>query len=758
MAGFGRLREAQLNKNIARLTASFAVMCGALAGTAGWSLTGWGQTGAPPALGIDVLSSRPELVTGGDALVRISGAEAAPKVTVGTIDVSEAFRSDAKGGWVGVVDGLKDGTNQVIAKAGGKEATVILVNHPVNGTLFAGPQQEPFICENASHGLASPTDASCAAPTTIKYFYRNKSGEWKPFDPKAARTVDIGTTKTTEGREVPLIVRQEKGVINRSAYLINILHDPAAGPLPSATAGSPASGWNGKLVYSFGGGVQANYHMGRGLGGMTGTDNKFYIEDLGGGFLDDFVTRGYAVAAGSLNVMGTNNDDVKSAETVAKVKEHFIEEFGVPLFTIGHGASGGSMQQHMIGNNYPGLLDGIMPARSYPDVMNFLQPLYDCELLQHVFDTSGGKWTNEQKGAVAGKYWGYCVSNGTRYPNARPEFCDAAVKEGVANDPKLKAKGVRCTYQDNLASTFGIDPSTGFARNPFDNIGVQYGLKALNEGKISFEAFVEVNARVGGLDVNGKVAPQRMAGDSVALRRAYESGRVNSAGGGLAAIPIVDIRSYVDGAPPPPLDALADVDVHDGYHSAVMRARLIKANGNAANHVMITVASLGRVAADTRRPGAPLTRISGEALAMLDKWLTGIATDKSDLPKLKKVAANKPVDLVDACYPTVAGALVGAIEKLTDQDRCNRLFPFSGDARLAAGAPATDDVYKCALKPVDLADYKIAPTAERLAQLRQVFPDGVCDYTKPGVDQVGLAGTWMSFKGDGEFTALDPRR
>src|ERR1700730_11575000 len=145
---------------------------------------------------------------------------------------------------------------------------------------------------------------------------------------RAARPADIGTTKTTEGKEVPLIVRQEKGVINRSAYLINILHDPTAGPLPTATAGSPASGWNGKLIYSFGGGVQANYHMGRGLGMMTGTDNKFFIEDLAAGYLDYFVARGYAVAAGSLNVMGTNSDDVKSAETMAKVKEHFIEEFG----------------------------------------------------------------------------------------------------------------------------------------------------------------------------------------------------------------------------------------------------------------------------------------------------------------------------------------------------------------------------------------------------------------------------------------------
>jgi hypothetical protein len=416
------------------------------------------------------------------------------------------------------------------------------------------------------------------------------------------------------------------------------------------------------------------------------------------------------------------------------------------------------MQQHLIGNNYPGLLDAIMPARSYPDAMNFLQPLYDCELLEHVFDTSAGKWSIAQKGAVAGKYWGYCATNGTRYPNARPDFCDASVKKQVANDPKLKAKGVRCTYQDNLANTFGIDPATGFARRPFDNVGVQYGLQALNDGKISFEQFIEVNARVGGLDIDGKVVPQRMVGDPIALRRAYESGRINAAGGGLASIPIVDIRSYVDGAPPPPFDALKDVDVHDGYHSAVMRARLIKANGNAANHVMLTVASLGRVQDDTRTPGSPLTRISADALTQLDRWLTAIASDKSDLPRAKKVAAAKPADFVDACYPAAAGPRVGAIEKLTDRERCNEIFPFSGDARLAAGAPASDDVFKCALKPVDPADYKSRPTAEQLARLQQTFPGGVCDYAKPGVEQVPLAGTWVSLEGGGEFVALEPRR
>jgi hypothetical protein len=173
---------------------------------------------------------------------------------------------------------------------------------------------------------------------------------------------------------------------------------------------------------------------------------------------------------------------------------------------------------------------------------------------------------------------------------------------------------------------------------------------------------------------------------------------------------------------------------------------------------MLTTASHGRAQTDTRTAGSPLARISAEALGQLDKWLTAVANDKSDAPLARKVAANKPADLVDACYPTAAGALVGAIEKVTDMERCKKLFPFAGDARLAAGGPATDDVLKCVLKPVDVADYKTRPTAEQLAQLRQTFPEGVCDYSKPGVEQARLAGTWAVFKGDGEFVALEPRR
>ncbi|MDH3508030.1 MAG: DUF6351 family protein, partial [Gammaproteobacteria bacterium] len=48
-------------------------------------------------LNVEVLSSFPELVTGGDALVRITGTRAAPAVSVASRDVSAAFVADASG-------------------------------------------------------------------------------------------------------------------------------------------------------------------------------------------------------------------------------------------------------------------------------------------------------------------------------------------------------------------------------------------------------------------------------------------------------------------------------------------------------------------------------------------------------------------------------------------------------------------------------------------------------------------------------------
>ena len=56
--------------------------------------------------------------------------------------------------------------------------------------------------------------------------------------------------------------------------------------------------------------------------------------------------------------------------------------------------------------------------------------------------------------------------------------------------------------------------------------------------------------------------------------------------------------------------------------------------------------------------------------------------------------------------------------------------------RQAAGGPLAENILKCQLKPLDPADYLPAVlTSEQLDRLRAVFPDGVCDWSKPGVGQ-----------------------
>ena len=166
---------------------------------------------------------------------------------------------------------------------------------------------------------------------------------------------------------------------------------------------------------------------------------------------------------------------------------------------------------------------------------------------------------------------------------------DATVKDMIANEASWK--GVRCTYQDNLVNVFGIDPKTGHARNPFDNVGVQYGLAALNDGAISFDQFIDINTRIGGLDDDGKIMAARMVGDPEAISRAYATGRMNEGTGGEASTPFIDLRTYTDGDPLGRGDP--NVDVHDRYHSFILRARLLKYNGTAANHVMLVTASYG---------------------------------------------------------------------------------------------------------------------------------------------------------------------
>src|SRR5258707_1173730 len=169
-----------MNSKAWRLTASLAFACGALAATQ-----------ASAAITATVLSSMPQLVTGEDALVQISGATAAPTVMVGGKDVSSAFKKDASGNYIGLVTGLVKGNNDLTATAGADKAGLTLVDHGINDTLVAGPQQAPWVCEGDTFGLAKATTPDCATPSKITYNYKDKMRNWKAFDPAGTRPTDV---------------------------------------------------------------------------------------------------------------------------------------------------------------------------------------------------------------------------------------------------------------------------------------------------------------------------------------------------------------------------------------------------------------------------------------------------------------------------------------------------------------------------------------------------------------------------------------
>jgi hypothetical protein len=714
------------------------------------------KIGAAPPLEIRALSTRPEFVSGGDVLVEISGpATLTAKnlaVRLNGKDVSAAFKPAAQSlapsavegkALVGVVTGLNVGSNSIQASMRGNKATAQLtvVNHPITGPVIYSPHQTPFICETQAVGLGAPLDADCSATMKVEYFYRSSAapsaagGEagdlaaadnangfgggrggavnpFKPFDPNGPRPTDIAMTTTTEGKTVPYIVRREMGTINRAIYSIAFLHEPGT-PLPSPwTAGAA---WNGRLVYTFGGGVAWGYHQGRTVGGLNGARGN--LED--GQYGDYPVAKGYALAGSSLNVFGTHANDIVSAETMMMVKEHFIEEFGPVRWTIGSGRSGGSMQQHMIANNYPGLLDAIVPTASFADTMTFQTSMLDCELLDHAMSSSKQPFTTDQKTAVSGySHWDYCTNNKLRYAAVAADInCDAnTIPQSMRFDPVKKPDGVRCTYQDSFVNVFGRDPKTGFARRPFDNAGVQYGLAAFNAGKINFNQFLDINRLAGGYDINGNIVADRMVADLDALRLAYETGRINDGAHGLTMLPIIDMRPYTEGP---------GGNVHDTFDGVIAGNRINAAGG-------------GNRISRVYDEKVPIFKAQDDNLDILDAWLAAVARDTAPGSQREKVLRNKPAGLADSCF-------TAKLEEIKDPARCKTMFPVYANARIVAGAPMTDDVFKCEMKPMDKADYKRPVTDAQLAALRTVFPQGVCDYSKKGVMQRPAQGTWLSY-------------
>lgn len=688
-----------------------------------------------PALGLDVkaLSSRPELVTGGDVLVRVDvpsdRLDSLVRVEANGQDVTSVFKSDpAGGGLIGLVSGLKIGDNAIEASYKGVAGNTLTVkNYPGTGPMISGPHESPFACTTASFipfpgtpALGEPLDANCSVATRVQYVYRTTADTFAPLADPTGRPADLAFT-SIDGKSVPYIVRLETGSLNRAIYQTAILHDPANDPEPGPA--TPPAGWNKKLIYPLGGGCQGGwYTQGRSIAAPV---NHSYL------------SKGFAVASATLNTFGNNCNDLLSSETILMVKERFIESFGVPRFTIGTGGSGGAYQSNQTGDNYPGTFDGIVTTSSFPDVTTGMIVLGDARLLDVYFNlTRPGQFTADQQKAISGFSQvkeiaflsGRTIDSGSaRRMDPRVAFPDQimpGVGENFRYDPVTNPFGARGSVYDHTVNVYGRIPETPvsgnarFAQRPLDNVGVQYGLKALNDGAINVAQFVDLNQTIGGFDIDLNHIPSRTTAYLDATRRAYQGGRILNGGNGLSTIPIITRTGYGDAA--------VNGDIHLKFWSYSVRERLVKANGNADNQVIVSHT-------------APIDTL----IDQMDRWLTAITADTSEKPARQKTLDNKPADVVDACF-TAGGDKIAEPQTAFGESQCNTLFPASSAPILVAGAPIAADIIKCQLRPVAVADYTVAITPIELDQIRVVFPQGVCDYSKPGVEQTKST-PWASF-------------
>lgn len=759
-----------------------AAWCAATLGAA-WLLQGCGEGSSRELPVIEVLSSQANLVSGGDSLVAVSMPSYATslKVTVNGRDVSTAFATDpsASNRKIGLVSGLQNGDNVLVANTEGVQAQMTLTNYPATGPMISGPQQAAFTCttnlfaylpDRASLLPASTTANGCAVDARVDYVYRTTGGAFKTLDSLTTYPVDLSTTLINGAK---YIVRLETGTLNRSIYQIAMLQDPVAEKSPTPLA--PSKGWNGKLIYSSGGGCQAGYNT-------QGTQNSNNVNVLN----DSYLASGFAHVSSTLNTAGNNCNDLLAAETTLMVKERFIKAYGKPLFTIGTGSSGGAYLTMTAAENYPGLFDGVVTTNTFPDAVTNLVGLADARLLDIYFNVTNASgtlaFTETQKNAVTGLQssnhmkilsdrpagvganGGVTTSSANRLDPSRssPIGCYRTTVNSLTNcaaanasptaaafylpatndptqqfDPINNLLGVRTSVIDHNINILGRRPvgssGAGFAQRFLDNVGLQYGLDAFNKGTITFDQFVDLNQRVGGLDINFQKQADRTVADTDALTRIYKSGRVVTGANGLAGIPIITRMGYNDKTTS--TTAATSTVTHAKIWVHALRERLKKANGTAGNHVIL---------GSTNAPDS-------ELIPAMDTWLTAIVADKSTSTAAQKTVSNKPVSVVDACWdPALTSTTATSANKtavtqtLFGTDQCNVWYPASTLPTVVAGAPVSLDGFKCQLKSVSQADYTPALTSTQLTTLQSVFPQGVCDWSKPGVSQAQKVQAWAS--------------
>ena len=262
------------------------------------------------------------------------------------------------------------------------------------------------------------------------------------------------------------------------------------------------------------------------------------------------------------------------------MKEHIVDTYGEVRFVMGNGCSGGSIQQNTVASIYPGLLDGIQPSCDYPDSITTGLEVTDCVLLVNFY--ASPDWlalraasrrrrstrrrrrsTATSTSAAASRGTTRSASTASRATTCRTLVIDqntgamapvgaprnnCLLPAALVYDPVTNPNGTRCGDADLVHRRVGHDRTASrraaCVRADGDNVGMQYGLKALLSGAISPEEFVTLNEKIGGFDADSQPHCRRAPSPTRRRCRSPTAPASSSSGANLGKLPIIDSRGY----------------------------------------------------------------------------------------------------------------------------------------------------------------------------------------------------------------------
>lgn len=678
---------------------------------------------------------------------------------------------------------------------------------PADATTFGGLSPQPAWLEGHSR------DCNLAEPV-VDYLYLSSSraddpvttwaieGNWTVFanddaEPLPANMVYLeaspatvnpgdGKVASDDPRNVltertPFIIRRERGTANGFLYSIAALAPFGEQP------GDPINKdlWNGRVAFHFGGGVGIGHTQGR-----ISSGNALYTQEL---------QRGYAVMYSTGTGTSHHYNLALGGRTAVATKARFVEVYGEPVYTIGVGGSGGGIQQYVYGQNHPDLLDGGVPQYSYPDMTTQTIHIGDCELLEHYFektDTANRRWqTVENRIPLIGlnaeskprnkstfsdlgapmyliyKNLGFTVptvpsNTDSQGSGAIPPLTECrAAWTGLtpsAMNPTFQTisdinrvegydlSEVEFTHWDDAGEVYGYDEE-GWARVPWGNVGVQYGLRAVSEGRLTPAEFLRLNALVGSWKDTKDQSPEKLPYSAAASGQntsvllanllsqsnptpregespAQTAARLNAARAELDIWASGNMNLSPDGVTPAPRrsgDPVAiqnafnkglvfsgrnpdtgdefdlpvidwrhyleeELDMHNSHQSFAARQRLINARGDYDNQLVWFTDG---------RPARNFDQ-TPQAFDVMEDWITTMQANPGMTAGQAKVAMANPM-ATDACF-TVNGVLqdkgTDVWDGILDDDAlgvCTTRYKVYSTSRIEAGAPISGDSYSC---------------------------------------------------------------